>query len=76
MLDSGINPSDRIDSIRTIRGDIIANEEILGNRFIRPFFKPMLFFNRPPAIADFPDLVRGFIQGLARARPWDKDHQR
>jgi hypothetical protein len=74
MGDSGINPSDRIDSIRTIRGDLVANEEILRNRFLYPFSEPMLFFNRPPAIADFPDLIRGFIQRLAEARSGDKNH--
>jgi hypothetical protein len=76
MGDPGIDPSDCIDGIRTIRGDLVANEEILCNRFIHPFFKSMLFFNRPPAIADFPDLIRGFIQRLAEARHGDKKCQK
>jgi hypothetical protein len=76
MGDPGINPSDRIDGIRTIRGDLVANEEILRNRFIHPFFKPMLFFNRPSAIADFPDLIREFIRRLAEARSGDKNDQK
>jgi len=59
MVDPGIDPTDGIDSIRTIGGDPMANKETLCNRFIHPFFKPMLFFNRPPAIANFPDLIRG-----------------
>jgi hypothetical protein len=75
MDDPGINPSDRIDGIRTIRGDIVANEKILRNRFIHPFFKPMLFFNRPPAITDFPNLIRGFIQCLAEAWSGGKKDQ-
>jgi hypothetical protein len=58
MGDPGIDPSDRIDGIRTIRGDLVADEEIFRNRFLHPFFKPMLFFNRPPAVTDFPDLWR------------------
>jgi hypothetical protein len=76
MGDPGINPSHRIDGIRTIRGDLVANEEILRNRFLRPFFKPTLFFDRPPAIADFPDLIRGFIQRLTEARRGDKDYEK
>jgi hypothetical protein len=36
----------------------------------------MFFFNCPPAIADFPDLVRGFIQGLAVAWNGDKNRQK
>jgi hypothetical protein len=76
MGDPGIDPSDRIDGIRTIRGDLVADEEILRNRFLHPFFKPMLFFNRPPAVTDFPDLIRGFIQRLAEARGGDKKCQK
>jgi hypothetical protein len=75
VIDSGIDPSDRIDSIRTIRGDSIANEKILRNGFFPPFFKTAFFFNCPPAVADFPDLVRGFIQGLAVTWDGDKNHQ-
>jgi hypothetical protein len=83
MVDPGINPTDRIDSIRTIRGDLIADEEIFRNRFIHPFFKPALFFKRPAPIADFPDLIGGFpdlirifIQRLADARSRDKNDQK
>jgi hypothetical protein len=54
----------------------VANEEIFRHRFIHPFFKLMLFFNRPPAIADFPDLIRGFIQHLAEARSGGKNNQK
>jgi hypothetical protein len=73
MVDPGIDPSDRIDGIRTIRGDPVANEEILCDCLIHPFFKPTLFFNRPTAITNFPDLIRGFIQRLADARRGDKE---
>ena len=69
MVDPGINPSDRVDDIRTIRGDLGADEKILRYRFFYPFFKPTLFFNRPPAIPDFPELIRGFIR--MRGRPGD-----
>jgi hypothetical protein len=65
MGDPGIDPSDCIDRIRTIRGDPVTNEKIFRNRLIHPFFKPMLFFNRPPPITDFPDLIRG-LKLLAR----------
>jgi hypothetical protein len=74
--DPGIDPPNRIDGIRTIRGDPVANEEILCDRFFHPFFKPTLFFNRPSAIADFPDLIRGLIQRLAEAWRGDKKCQK
>jgi hypothetical protein len=76
MVDPSINPSDRIDGICTIRGDLGTNEEILRHGFIHPFSKPMLFFNRPPAIADFPNLIRGFIRPLAEAWSGDKNNQK
>jgi hypothetical protein len=76
MGDPCINPSDRVDSIRTIRRNLVAKEEILRHRFFHPFFKPMLFFNRPPAISDFPDLIRGFIQRLAETRSGNKKYQK
>ena len=66
MVDPGINPSDRINSIRAIRRDLVADEEILGNRFIHPFFIPALFFNRPATIADLPDLIRRFPNLICR----------
>ena len=71
----GINPPDRIDGIRTIRGDVVANEEIFRNIFLHPFFKTALFFNRPAPIADFPDLVRGFTRRLAETRSRGKKDQ-
>ena len=67
MGDPGIDPPDRIDRIRTIRGDPVTDKEIIRNRFIHPFFEPMLFFNHPSAIADFPDLIGGMIERLAKA---------
>jgi hypothetical protein len=76
MGDSGINPSDRIDGIRTIRRDPVTSEEILRNRFIHPFFEAMLFFDRPPVIADLPDLIRGFIQGLTETGSGNKKYQK
>jgi hypothetical protein len=76
MSDPGINPSDRIDGIRTIRRDPVANEEIFRNCFFHLFFKPVLFFNRPPAIADVPDLLRRFIRRLAETRGGDKKCQK
>jgi hypothetical protein len=76
VVDSGIDPSDRIDGIRTIGGDPIANEEILRNGFFHPFFKLMFFFNGPTAVADFPDLVGGFIQCLTVAWNGDKNRQK
>jgi len=36
----------------------------------------MLFFSRPPAIADFPNLIRGFIRPLAEAWSGDKNDQK
>jgi hypothetical protein len=74
--DPRINPSDRIDGIRTIRGDLVADEKIFRDRFIHPFFKPMLFFHRPTTIADLPDLVRRLTQRLAGARSGDKKNQK
>jgi hypothetical protein len=71
MGDSGIDPTDGIDNIRTIGGDLIANEEILRDRFIHPFFKPTFFVNRPAPIADFPDLIRRLRLLVHRARPFD-----
>ena len=76
MGDPGIDPSDRIDSIRTIRGDLIANEEIFRNRFLHPFFKLTLFFDRPPAIADFPELIRGLVGRLAKAWSGEEKNQK
>jgi hypothetical protein len=76
MGDPGIDPSDCVDGIRTIRGNPVVNEEILMNRLIHPFCKSLLFFSRPSAVADFPDLIRGFIQRLAEARWGAKDHYR
>jgi hypothetical protein len=67
MVDPGIDPSDRINSIRTIRGDLVTNKKILRNCFIHPFSKPIFFINRPSAIANFPDLIRGIIELLAEA---------
>ncbi len=75
MVDPGVNPSDRIDGICTIRGDLGTDEEILRYGFIDPLSKPVLFFNRPPAIADFPKLIRGFIRPLAEAWSGDKNNQ-
>jgi hypothetical protein len=67
MIDPGIDPSDRINGIRTICGDLVANKKILRYRFIHPFSKLIFFFNRPSAIADFPDLIGGMIERLAKA---------
>jgi hypothetical protein len=67
MGDPGIDPTDRIDRIGTIRGDPVADEEIFRDRFVHPFFEPMLFFNRPSAIADFPDLIMGLKLPAHRA---------
>jgi hypothetical protein len=67
MVDPGIDPSDRINGIRTIRGDLVTNKKILRHRFIHPFSKLIFFFNRPSAIADFPNLIRGIIERLAEA---------
>ncbi len=76
MGDPCIDPSDRIRDIRAVDWGPVAKEKVLRNIFIHPFSKPILFFNRPSVEADFPDLIRGFIQRLARARRWDKDNQR
>jgi len=76
ICDPGINPSDCIGDICTIRGDFVTNEKIFRNIFINPFSKPIFFFNRPPAIADFPDLIRGFIQHLAEAWGGNMDNQK
>jgi hypothetical protein len=76
MGDPSIDPSHRINSIRTIRGNLVANEEIFRNSFLHPFFKPTLFFNRPPAMANLPDLIRGFIQHLAEAWSGDNNNQK
>jgi hypothetical protein len=65
MGDPGIDPSDCIDGIGTIRGDPVTDEKIFRNRLIHPFFEPTFFFNRPPAIPDFPDWIRG-LKLLAR----------
>jgi hypothetical protein len=67
MIDPGIDPSDRINGIRTICGDLEANKKILRYCFVHPFSKLIFFFNRPSAIADFPDLIRGLFEGLAKA---------
>jgi hypothetical protein len=61
MVDPGINPSDRIRDIRTVDWNQVTNEKIFRNIFINPFTEMIFFFNSPPVIANFPDLVRGFI---------------
>jgi hypothetical protein len=76
MVDPGIDPSDRINGICTIRGDFVTNKKIFCNIFIHPFSKLIFFFNRPPLITDFPDLIRGFIQHLAEAWCGNKDNQK
>jgi hypothetical protein len=76
ICDPGINPSDRIGDICTIRGDFVTHEKIFRNIFINPFSKLIFFFNRPPVITDFPDLIRGFIDHLAEAWGGDKDNQK
>jgi hypothetical protein len=40
----------------------------------KKFIPRLLFFNRPTAITDFPDLIRGFI--LAEAWRGDKNNQK
>jgi len=68
MSDPCIDPPDRIRDIRAISWGLVADKKIFRNIFINPFSEPILFFNRPSVEADCPDLIRGFIQGLARAR--------
>jgi hypothetical protein len=70
IVDPGIDPSDCINSIRTIRGNLVTNKKILRHRFIHPFSKPIFFFNRPSVIADFPDLIGGIMECLTEA--WDR----
>jgi hypothetical protein len=65
MGDPGIDPPDCIDDIGAICRDLVANEKILGNRLLHPFFKPPLFLKRPPTITDLPHLIRGFVYRLA-----------
>jgi hypothetical protein len=36
----------------------------------------MLFFNHPSAIADFPDLIMGFVQRLAEGWSGNKNNQK
>jgi hypothetical protein len=71
----GIDPSECINSIRTIRWDLITNKKILRQCFIHPFSKPIFFFDRPSVIADAPDLVRGIIEVLTEAWDWTQDNK-
>jgi hypothetical protein len=75
MGNPGINPSDRIEYIGTIRGDLIANEEIFRNIFINPFCILRLLFDGPMVITDFPELIRRFIYHSAEAWGGGKDNQ-
>jgi hypothetical protein len=63
--DPGINPPDRIDRIRTICRNPVANEKIVCDGFSHPFLKTMLLFDAPTAVVDFPDLIRGLIRRVA-----------
>src|SRR4030042_2297450 len=76
MGDPGIDPSDRIRDICTVDWNLITNEKIFRNIFINPSTELIFFFNGPPVIADFPDLIRGFIQPLAETWGRDKDNQK
>ena len=75
MSDSCIDPADRIKDIRAIGLGLVTNKKIFRNIFINPSSKPLLFFSRPSVRADCPDLIGGFIQGLARARRGNKHNQ-
>jgi hypothetical protein len=75
MGNPGINPSDGIEYVRAIRGDLIANEKIFRNIVINPFCILRLLFNCPTLITDFPELIRRFICRLAEAWRGNKDSQ-
>jgi hypothetical protein len=75
MGDPSIDPPDCIDDIGAICGDLVTNKKILRNRLLHPFFKPTLFFNRPPVVTDLPHLIKGFIHRLAEAWSGNEKNQ-
>jgi hypothetical protein len=76
VSDTGVDPPDRIDGVRTVGGDSVADEKILRYILLHPLPEPLLFFNGPPPISHFPELIRGLIEGLTIARSAKEDHQK
>ena len=64
--DPGIDPSDRIDGIGTVRWDVVRDKKTFVDRLFHPSFISPLLFNRPTTIPHLPELIRGFILSLAK----------
>ena len=76
MEDPGVDPSGRVDEIRTVRGDLVAKKKVLRDIFIHPFPELTFFFGGPPAITDGPELIRGPIQRPTETRSGDQNNKR
>jgi hypothetical protein len=75
MGDPCIDPPNSIWNISAIDGDMIADEEIFRNILLNPLPVLNLLFNGPSTILDGPDLMRGFLHGLAERGNWKKDEK-
>jgi hypothetical protein len=75
MADPCIDPPNSIWNISAIDGDMIADEEIFRNILLNPLPVLNLLFNGPSTILDGPDLMRGFLHGLAERGNWKKDEK-
>jgi hypothetical protein len=64
-----IDPSDRIRDIRAIDRNIVSDEKIFSDILLNPLAVSSFLFNRPSAIPNRPDLIRGFL-----CRMTERDH--
>jgi hypothetical protein len=76
VSDPGIDPADRVDGIRAVGGDPVADEKILRDILLHPLPELLLLLDSPSPISYLPELIRGFDHRLAKRRSLKKDHQK